>query len=165
MSKRKKRKRIAPEEANKMLPLISPITQEIVTLWQEVLEKVEVLKGMEEHFVMKDDTAAVDEQELLKTLEEVREQLETLKGDVNGLTEKMGKGLNELEELGCIAESYEQGVIDFPSAINGKDVLLCWKLGEEKIEYYHQYGESCADRKLLDYEYPDKEKRGGEKTE
>lgn len=43
----------------------------------------------------------------------------------------------------------DEGLIDFPAIIDGEEVLLCWKLGEKDIEYYHGVHEGFAGRKKI----------------
>ncbi len=40
--------------------------------------------------------------------------------------------------------------MDFPSLREGEEVYLCWKLGEERIGYWHGIEEGFAGRKPLD---------------
>ena len=49
---------------------------------------------------------------------------------INSLTE-------ELESMGCILKGLEHGLVDFPSLRGGKEVYLCWKNPEQRIEYWH----------------------------
>ena len=46
--------------------------------------------------------------------------------------------LDELTEVGCELKDYQMGLIDFTGRHQGHDVCLCWKLGEEKIAYWHE---------------------------
>ena len=42
------------------------------------------------------------------------------------------------------------GLLDFPAIIDNQDVYLCWKLGEDRIRFYHRQDEGIAGRKPLD---------------
>jgi hypothetical protein len=50
---------------------------------------------------------------------------------------------------GAQIKSLEEGLLDFPSRRDGEEVLLCWKLGEEEIGYWHRADEGFAGRKPL----------------
>jgi hypothetical protein len=50
---------------------------------------------------------------------------------------------------GAEIKSLEEGLLDFPSEREGEEILLCWKLGEEKIRYWHGVDEGFAGRKPL----------------
>ena len=43
----------------------------------------------------------------------------------------------------------EIGLVDFPAKINGLEVLLCWRLGEEQISYYHSRESGFMGRKPI----------------
>jgi hypothetical protein len=46
--------------------------------------------------------------------------------------------LNDLKVTGCVVKSLEGGLIDFLAQIDGRDVYLCWRYGEESISFYHE---------------------------
>ena len=46
-------------------------------------------------------------------------------------------GFDALEELDIVVRDLEQGLIDFPSMINGEEVYLCWLLDEPEVVYWH----------------------------
>ncbi len=58
--------------------------------------------------------------------------------------------LAEMEEIGVQVKDLEKGLLDFPSLMEGREVLLCWKLGEKKIEYWHTAEDGFAGRKPLE---------------
>jgi hypothetical protein len=58
--------------------------------------------------------------------------------------------LAEIDSIGVQVKDLEQGLLDFPSVIDGKTVLLCWKLGEPAIAYWHTEEEGFEGRKPLD---------------
>ena len=46
--------------------------------------------------------------------------------------------LDELSEVGCELKDFQMGLIDFVGRHQGRDVCLCWKLGEEKVTHWHE---------------------------
>jgi len=58
--------------------------------------------------------------------------------------------LAEIDAIGVQLKDLEQGLLDFPSVIDGKPALLCWKLGEPTISHWHTEEEGFAGRKPLD---------------
>jgi hypothetical protein len=56
----------------------------------------------------------------------------------------------EIEEIGVQIKDLEQGLLDFPCVLDGKMVLLCWKLGEKEIGYWHAPEDGFEGRKPLD---------------
>jgi hypothetical protein len=55
----------------------------------------------------------------------------------------------ELDALGVQVKDIELGLVDFPADRDGETVLLCWKVGEDEIGYWHGLEEGYAGRKPL----------------
>ncbi len=68
----------------------------------------------------------------------------------NQLAETLKSALNHILETGCLIKDLDVGLLDFPAVINKQDVYLCWKLGEDRIRFYHRQDEGFASRKPLD---------------
>jgi hypothetical protein len=66
------------------------------------------------------------------------------------LAEIMKSNLERILATGCIIKDLDVGLLDFPSVINNEEVYLCWKLGEDRIRYYHRQDEGYSGRKPLD---------------
>ena len=58
--------------------------------------------------------------------------------------------LAEIDEIGVQVKDLEQGLLDFPSVMDGKAVLLCWKLGEKEIGFWHSPEDGFAERQPVD---------------
>jgi hypothetical protein len=56
---------------------------------------------------------------------------------------------DRINEVGAQVKSLEEGLLDFPARRGDEDVLLCWKLGEDEIAYWHGVDEGFAGRKPL----------------
>jgi len=54
-----------------------------------------------------------------------------------------------INAVGAEVKSLEEGLLDFPARRGDEVVLLCWKLGEEEIHYWHRADEGFAGRKPL----------------
>jgi len=67
-----------------------------------------------------------------------------------GLTDVMKANLDKILSTGCVIKDLDIGLLDFPSIVNNEEVYLCWKLGEDRIRYYHRLNEGYAGRKPLD---------------
>ena len=59
------------------------------------------------------------------------------------------EALGKIEQTGCVVKDLDVGLVDFPSVVNDEQVYLCWKLGEERIRYWHRMDEGFAGRKPL----------------
>jgi hypothetical protein len=56
----------------------------------------------------------------------------------------------EIEEIGARVHDLEAGMLDFPSQMEGRPAVLCWKLGEVAIAHWHGLDDSPEERKPLD---------------
>jgi hypothetical protein len=54
-----------------------------------------------------------------------------------------------IQELGAMVKDVGEGLVDFPAKRQGEEVLLCWKLGEDRIAHWHGPEEGFAGRKPL----------------
>jgi len=59
------------------------------------------------------------------------------------------KQIEEIEELGILVKSLDEGLIDFPSIRFNEEVWLCWNIEEEKIKFWHGKNEGFIGRKPL----------------
>jgi hypothetical protein len=56
----------------------------------------------------------------------------------------------EIHATGVQVKDLDIGLLDFPCKVDGEIVLLCWKLGEDKITHWHGTEEGFAGRKPID---------------
>jgi hypothetical protein len=55
----------------------------------------------------------------------------------------------QINQAGAQVKSLEEGLLDFPARRGEEDVLLCWKLGEDEIRFWHGTDEGFSARKRL----------------
>jgi hypothetical protein len=79
---------------------------------------------------------------MLEDLKEAQTGLEHAAEEVNRIAE-------ELRGTGCELKDIEQGLVDFRSEIEGRQVYLCWKLGEPTIDWWHELDTGFAGRQPL----------------
>ncbi len=58
--------------------------------------------------------------------------------------------LERIQATGCVVKDLEVGLLDFPALIDNEEVYLCWRLGEDRIRFWHRQDEGFAGRKPLD---------------
>lgn len=68
----------------------------------------------------------------------------------NQTNEKIREAITRIQDTGCVLKDLDEGLVDFPTVREGREVYLCWKLGEERIGYWHGMDEGFAGRKPLD---------------
>lgn len=62
----------------------------------------------------------------------------------------------EIDAIGVQVKDLETGLLDFPCLIEGETVLLCWKVGEERIEFWHTLEGGFRGRQPLDARFTGK---------
>ena len=60
------------------------------------------------------------------------------------------RALVELQGLGIVLRDVDRGLIDFPAILEGREVYLCWQLGEGEIGYWHDLEAGYGGRQPLD---------------
>jgi|TARA_B100001971_G_scaffold208086_1_gene229316 hypothetical protein len=84
------------------------------------------------------------------------DELKSIKNDIvvnknfHRLYYNLYKKIEMLTNLGCIVKDADLGIVDFYSMLEGREILLCWKLGEKEIKFWHYADESYAGRKSID---------------
>ncbi|MFV1966969.1 MAG: DUF2203 domain-containing protein [Pirellulaceae bacterium] len=124
------------EEANASLPLVRVITSDIVHLSRDLIERrhrLELLKRRGE---------GVSGDPYADEIAHIREEFEK---DTRRLEEFIG----ELFDLGVELQSGPDGLVDFPSEMEGRLVYLCWKFNEPEVGYWHELDAGFAGRQLL----------------
>lgn len=68
----------------------------------------------------------------------------------NRLVGAVQEALEKIQATGCVVKDLEVGLLDFPARINGEAVYFCWRLGEDRIRFYHAQDEGFSGRKPID---------------
>ena len=123
------------EEAEALLPQISVVLREIQVKYESVLQTQEELDALR----MQAAGNGYHLQDRIMNLQrELSQQAQTLR-----------KLLDELTGFGCVLKDPERGLIDFLSLRSGREVYLCWYLGEERINFWHDLEAGFAGRQPL----------------
>ena len=81
----------------------------------------------------------------------VVEDLATLKTLIDALKEDV----NALYDSGCLVKDIDEGLVDWYATRNGREVFLCWKLGEKEVAYWHDVDAGFAGRRPISELYDD----------
>jgi hypothetical protein len=73
----------------------------------------------------------------------------TLQRDLANQSQILRNAVEELQGFGCELKDPETGLIDFLSLRDGEEVYLCWRLGEERIAFWHHLHTGFAGRQPL----------------
>jgi len=66
-----------------------------------------------------------------------------------GTALQLNRIMNDLESKGCIIKGIKEGLVDFPSLRDGREVYLCWKAPEKEIQFWHEIDSGFAGRQPL----------------
>jgi len=69
--------------------------------------------------------------------------------DFHKLSYELYSNIEKLEDMGCLIKDLEIGLIDFYHKFEGRDILLCWKLGEKNIKFWHEIDTGYMGRKPI----------------
>lgn len=121
------------EEANRTLPLVSRIVEDIVRDYARWKEKVDAF-----------------EVEVARTPRgETGSEALRLEQEAQLLATEIERCVAELSELGIEFKGFDIGLVDFPGERDGRPVYLCWRLGEAQVDYWHDTETGFAGRQPL----------------
>ena len=121
-------------EANRTLPLVKRVVQDIASLypgWQDLVSRYELIAAK-----ARPDWG------------ESPEQL-GLKSQIDDVARKINACLVELEQVGCEFKGFEAGLVDFHGKLDDREILWCWKMGEDRITHWHDLDTGFAGRQLI----------------
>jgi hypothetical protein len=121
------------EQATRTLPLVRKIVEDIVQQhrrWREAILELDLVAS----------TARDDDPP---------DRAARLKRKVQTLARELDSYQRELDDLGILLTDRRLGLIDFPSEMNGRRVLLCWRMGEPEVQYWHEVDAGFAGRQPL----------------
>jgi hypothetical protein len=58
--------------------------------------------------------------------------------------------LGTIEEAGIVLRDIDRGLVDFPAMLDGREIYLCWELGEDDVGYWHELETGYGGREPLD---------------
>ncbi len=130
-----KKKYFTVDQANKALPLVKAIVSDIVRQFQFVRELRQRLSSLTtEHRRPASDPYS--------------EELAHSQAALDAEEHKLESYIDELTKLGVELKG-EDGLCDFYSMMNGREVYLCWRLGEPEVSHWHELNAGVAGRQPL----------------
>jgi hypothetical protein len=130
------KKYFTPAAANATLPLVRAIIRDVTELARELRERHESLAGALS--AKRGGLSDAHQEELLEA------QRELERGQ-----DRMRDYERELQQLGVELKDYFIGLIDFPCRMDGREVYLCWRLGEPEVAHWHELNAGFAGRRKL----------------
>ena len=118
-------RRFTLEQANRSLPLVKRIAADIV----KTHEQAEAAQKKVERSSGKEQTAA--------------------QAELDARVDRLQDLMEELSDVGCELKDFRTGLVDFVGRHQGRDVCLCWKLGEDRIAFWHETSAGYAGRQPI----------------
>jgi len=134
-------KRFTLVEAERLLPQIEKTIREAVSLKAQYEEAEQSLQSFAQRVAMQGGMT-IDRDAVLQ---------QRAQRDRDG--QRLKAAVEEIHEYGCVIKDLDIGLIDFPTLFHGKEVYLCWKMGESGIGHWHGVDEGFAGRKPIDAEF------------
>ena len=128
------------EEANKALPLVKAIVGDIVRQFQAVNE-------------LKHRLSSVHNDRRRPANDPYAEETAQSQAELDSEEAKLATYIEELSRLGVELKGPD-GLCDFPSLRDGREVYLCWRHGEPAVTYWHEKNAGFAGRQPLDRPLP-----------
>ena len=124
------------DEANQALEEVRPLTEELVAHRRALVDLQERQSALTTRIA--GNGGNVEPHELQNVQEELDEQ-------VAGIARCVAR----IHEVGALVKDLDDGLVDFPAKRHGEDVLLCWRLGEDEVGFWHGLDECFSGRKPL----------------
>lgn len=119
-------KRFTVEEANNLLPHLAPALVELRSKWDLAVE----IQSTITH-AAGTNGGSTRRERWSRTLARVQELLE------------------RFDQWEVIVRDIDEGLVDFPGIVDGREAYLCWKLGEPAVQYWHPPETGFAGRERL----------------
>jgi hypothetical protein len=130
-------------EAESLLPRMGQLMREATTMKSAFVDAERVLRAHSER-VMLMGGMVVD-----------REEIRAARTRRDSVAARLRAALESIQETGCVVKDLDIGLLDFPTLYRGREVYLCWKLGEADIAFWHGVEEGFAGRKPIDRDFRD----------
>ncbi len=103
------------------------------------------------------DQLLVHRSSMIKLRREIVELLEMQDSDFGGSVASslvsdfiaIERLMSEIRSHGCLIKDLNTGLVDFLSTREGREVYLCWRYGEPRIEFYHELHKGFKNRQQI----------------
>ncbi len=119
------------DESHQVLPLVRSIVCDIVDDFRHLRAAGRERRALE---------MALD------ATEDSSDRIEELREEVTMYSDRIEGYLHELAELGLEVRDLELGLVDFPTLIDGEPAYLSWRLGEDRVCWWHPADKGFSDR-------------------
>lgn len=126
------------DEAEGLLPVLETLLKRVIAAKRGVEEFEATLQELNRRILMSGG--------MFLDVERVREQ----RAAYEAYVQEAKDSLAEIDAMGVQVKDIDTGLLDFPCLIEGQTVLLCWKMGESRIGFWHTLDAGFRGRQPLD---------------
>lgn len=131
------------QEANAALPLVRAIVSDLVELGRDVAQRRQRLLSV---------TRSLASRSIQRRGQDpYKEELLQMERELEADGRRIQDYVEELRQLGVEAKSATDGLVDFPTIVNGRLAYLCWQLGEPEVAYWHECDAGYRGRQRIDW--------------
>ncbi|HEU4673534.1 MAG TPA: DUF2203 domain-containing protein [Candidatus Limnocylindrales bacterium] len=76
-------------------------------------------------------------------------ELRRIRMRMQGIVDQMQAAVGQIDDWGITLREIESGLIDFPALVSGRQVWLCWRLGEDDVAWWHELTTGFGSRQPL----------------
>jgi hypothetical protein len=127
-----------PNEANSALAEVRPVAERLVELRARMRELVQSQSSLVTAIGGNGGGYAASD-------------LNAAQAELEQLSERVAGCVTELDGLGVVVKDLDLGLLDFPAMHDGREVELCWHVGEPEVAFWHELGAGYAGRKPIDW--------------
>jgi hypothetical protein len=139
-------KRFTLSEASRLVPEIDKLIRDAVSLKAQFQGAERALQAFTQRVAMSGGMV-ID-----------RDQVMELRSARELGAERLKAVIERIQEYGCLVKDLDSGLVDFPTLFRGREVYLCWRMGEPEIAWWHGVEEGFAGRKPIDRDFLDNHK-------
>jgi hypothetical protein len=133
------------EEVNALVPRLRDMVGQQIDIGQEIQRRVAELYAL----IGSEESAVGAEVVDITVYPEDSEAARRLKRELSVLIGRYKQGWRDVQELGAVVKDTNTGLLDFYGRVDDRLVWLCWKYGEESIDFYHELDAGFSGRKPL----------------
>jgi len=126
------------EEANALLPVVESLLRQVIAAKEEAERLESEIQSLRQRIFLSGGMT-VDIAGVARNRTEGEAQVQRAK-----------EVLAEMDSIGVQVKDLDTGLLDFPCRVDGELVLLCWRRGESRIEYWHTLEAGFRGRQPLD---------------
>lgn len=123
------RRHFSPADAGRALVLVRRIVADVVGNYARMVDHQEAMEAAQ--------------------MEGAYDRCQTIQAQLVSVAKRLQGYAAELDEVGVELKDWAVGVVDFPCMLDGREICLCWRHDEERVEHWHEVDQDDSQRQQL----------------